>query len=59
MPGGWQKNLACRIDGAPVFSEYINSFVAEKPSDAIFFNRETPGYFYTTIILKVMKSITK
>ena len=49
-----------RIDGAPVFSEYIHSFVTEKPGDTFFFNREylkqfqkatgstqkeTPGYF--------------
>ena len=55
------KELACRIDGAPVFSEYIHSFVTEKPGDTFFFNREylkqfqkttgstqkeTLGYFY-------------
>ena len=34
------KELACRIEGAPVFSEYIHSFVTEKPSDAFFLNRE-------------------
>ena len=55
------EELANRIDGAPVFNEYIHSFVTEKPSDAFFFNRkylkefnrksgnprkEVPGYFY-------------
>ena len=64
------KELACRIDGAPVFSEYIHSFVTEKPGDTLFFNRdyleqfqkatggaqkETPGYFYIKKILKFIK----
>ena len=64
------KELACRIDGAPVFSEYIHSFVTEKPGDTFFFNREylkqfqkttgstqkeTPGYFYIMKILKFIK----
>ena len=29
------KELACRIDCAPVFSEYINSFVTEKLNDKV------------------------
>ena len=63
------KKLAYRIDGAPVFSDYIHCSMTEKPSDAFFFNnellkqfqkatdgtkKETPGYFY---IMKMLKFI--
>ena len=63
------KELSYRIDGAPVFSEYIHCSVTEYPSDAFFFynehlkqfqkgtdgtKKETPGYFY---IMKILKFI--
>ena len=61
------KELAYRIDGAPVFNEYIHSFVTVKPEEAFFFNREyitqfnkssgetqaeIPGYHYCVKIMK-------
>ena len=64
------KELSLRIDGAPVFNEYIHSFVTVKPEEAFFFNREyitqynkssgesqteTPGYYYCAKIVKFIK----
>ena len=64
------KELAYRIDAAPVFNEYIHSFVTVKPEEAFFFNREyitqfnkstgenqteIPGYYYCVKIMKFIK----
>lgn len=68
------KELAYRIDGAPVFCEYIHCSATENPSDAFFFNneylkhfqkategirKETPGYFYIMKIMKFMEEPTE
>ncbi|KXJ16378.1 hypothetical protein AC249_AIPGENE6513 [Exaiptasia diaphana] len=42
------KELSFRIDGEPVFNEYIHSFVTNKTNDAIFFNRECINQFNKT-----------
>ena len=34
------NEVAARMDNAPVHSEYIKCFVADKPDDSLFFNQD-------------------
>ena len=40
MLGGFASQLAERIDGAPVLSDYIHARVSERAEDSFFFNGE-------------------